>query len=51
VGVGYEYGVTKDVRASVQAKYFWLKDMATPVTQRDVRSNGVNLYASLNYNF
>jgi hypothetical protein len=51
VGVGYEYGVTKDVRASVQAKYFWLKDMATPVTQQDVRSNGVNLYASLNYNF
>jgi hypothetical protein len=51
VGVGYEYGVTKDVRASVQAKYFWLKDMATPVTQRDVRSNGVNLYTSLNYNF
>lgn len=51
VGVGYDYAFSKNTRASIQAKYFQLVDKATPVTQQDVRSNGINLYGTLNYSF
>jgi hypothetical protein len=51
VGLGYDYAFSKSTRASIQAKYFHLVDKATPVTQQDVRSNGINLYGSLNYTF
>ena len=51
LGLGYDYNFSPTTRASIQAKYFWLTDKATPVTQQDVRSNGINLYGTLNYSF
>jgi hypothetical protein len=51
VGLGYDYAFSKSTRASIQAKYFHLVDKATPVTQQDVKSNGISLFASLNYSF
>jgi hypothetical protein len=51
VGVGYDYTFSPSTRASVQAKYFQVIDKATPITQQDIRSNGLNLYATVNFNF
>jgi hypothetical protein len=51
IGVGYDYAFSRSTRASIQAKWFRVIDKATPVTQQDVKSNGISLFASLNYNF
>jgi hypothetical protein len=51
IGVGYDYAFSQNTRASIQAKYFQLVDKANALTQQDVRSNGINLYGTLNYSF
>jgi hypothetical protein len=51
IGLGYDYAFSRKARASLQAKYFWLNDKATPTTQQDVKANGITLFATLNYNF
>jgi hypothetical protein len=51
VGVGYDYALSQNTRASVQAKYFQSTDKATVLTNQDIRSNGLNLYATVNFNF
>ena len=50
-GVGYDYALSKNSSASVQAKYFQSTDKATPLTGQDIRSSGLNLYATVNFNF
>jgi hypothetical protein len=51
VGVGYDYSFSPSTSASVQAKYFQVVDKATPITQQDIRSNGLNVYGSVSVNF
>ena len=51
VGVGYDYSFSPSTSASVQAKYFQVVDKATPITQQDIRSNGLNVYGSVSINF
>jgi hypothetical protein len=51
VGVGYDYSFSPTTSASVQAKYFQVVDKATPITQQDIRSNGLNVYGSVSINF
>jgi hypothetical protein len=51
VGVGYDYSFSPTTSASVQAKYFQVVDKATPITQQDIRSNGLNVYGSISINF
>jgi hypothetical protein len=51
VGVGYDYSFSPNTRASVQAKYFQVLDKATPINQQEIRSSGLNLYATVNFNF
>ncbi|BAU10792.1 hypothetical protein LEP3755_12840 [Leptolyngbya sp. NIES-3755] len=51
VGLGYDYALSRSLSAGIQAKYFHLLDKATPITQQDVRSNGINLFATFNYFF
>jgi hypothetical protein len=51
VGVGYDYSFSPTTSASVQAKYFQVLDKATPITQQDIRSNGLNIYGTINLNF
>ena len=51
VGVGYDYSFSPTTSASVQAKYFQVVDKATPITQQDIRSNGLNVYGTVNINF
>jgi hypothetical protein len=51
VGVGYDYSFSPSTSASVQAKYFQVVDKATPITQQDIRSNGLNVYGTVSINF
>ncbi len=51
VGVGYDYSFSPSTSASIQAKYFQVLDKATPITQQDIRSNGLTLYGTVNFNF
>ncbi|MCW5312954.1 hypothetical protein GTQ43_03540 [Nostoc sp. KVJ3] len=51
IGLGYDYALSSKSRFSLQAKYFNLTDNATPVTQRDVNADGLNLYGTLNFSF
>jgi hypothetical protein len=51
VGVGYDYSFSPSTSASVQAKYFQVVDKATPITQQEIRSNGLNVYGTININF
>jgi hypothetical protein len=51
VGVGYDYSLSPNANASIQAKYFQVLDKATPITQQDIRSNGLNLYGTVNFSF
>jgi hypothetical protein len=51
VGVGYDYSFSPSTSASVQAKYFQVVDKATPITQQDIRSSGLNVYGTVNINF
>jgi hypothetical protein len=51
VGLGYDCAISSQSKISFQAKYFHLSENATPVTQQAVKSDGVNLFASLNYIF
>jgi len=51
VGLGYDYALSNNVNAGIQAKYFHLVDKATPTIQQDVRSNGINLFGTLTYTF
>jgi hypothetical protein len=51
VGVGYDYNFSATTSTSVQLKYFQLIDKATVTTPQDIRSNGLNLYATVNLVF
>ncbi len=51
VGLGYDYAISSQSKISFQAKYFHLNENATPVTQQAVESDGVNLYATVYFNF
>jgi hypothetical protein len=51
LGVGYDYSFSPTTSASIQAKYFQVLDKATPITQQDIRSNGLNVYGTVNFNF
>jgi hypothetical protein len=51
VGVGYDYSFSPSTSASIQAKYFQVLDKATPISQQDLRSSGLSLYTTINYNF
>jgi hypothetical protein len=50
-GIGYEYAVSNASRILLQAKYFNVFDRANAFTQRDVVSNGINLFATFNLSF
>jgi hypothetical protein len=51
IGVGYDYTLSRNTRASIQAKYYQVLDKATPITKQDVQANGLNISATLNYLF
>jgi hypothetical protein len=51
VGVGYDYSFSPSTSASIQAKYFQVLDKATPISPQDLRSSGLSLYTTINYNF
>lgn len=51
IGLGYDYVLSRNSQLSVQAKYFNLVDKATPVTQRDVVSDGYTLYGYFHFQF
>jgi hypothetical protein len=51
LGLGYEYIASPTNRWNFQARYFNVVDKATPITQRDLASNGVRLSATVNFDF
>jgi hypothetical protein len=51
IGLGYEYINSPTNRWNIQAKYFNVIDNATPITQKDITSNGLSIFANVNFDF
>lgn len=51
LGAGYDFYFSKRSKASVQAKWFSMKDKANPATLRDTRYSGMSVYAAVGYDF
>ena len=51
IGLGYEYINSPTNRWNIQAKYFNVINNATPITQKDITSNGLSIFANVNFDF
>jgi hypothetical protein len=51
VGLGYEFVASPTSRWNVQVKYFSVLDRATPITQQDITSSGLSVFATVNFSF